>query len=78
MARKVHWRDTAWALLMEVPAELRKEALAAVVSLMDSPLPAGEPYEPVPDTWRLATAYVTVWYRMVGEEVDVVYLRANS
>lgn len=78
MPRRVNWLDDAWDLFLALPEQLREEILSAVTSLMDGPLPAGEPYEPVPGTWRLATPYVTVWYRLVSDEIDVVYLRANS
>jgi hypothetical protein len=51
---------------MALPRQLRKEALDAVIGLMDGPLPAGEPYEPVPDTptgWRPSTSQSSIAWR---------------
>lgn len=80
MGRLIRWRDEAWDGYAALPAALRTEARLAVVGLVEGPLPApgAVPYEHVPDTYRLDTGHVTLWYRVVGDEVDVVYLRANS
>lgn len=79
MPRDIHWRGSAWRLLLELPEQLRRDALSAVGALMAAPLPPeAAPYAPVPDTYRLDTGYVTVFYRLVGDEIDIVYIRANS
>ena len=79
MPRNLRWRDPAWALLMELPAKMQQDALTAVGALLADPLPAeAEPYPEVPNTFKLTTGLVTVFYRRVGEEIDVVYLRPNS
>jgi hypothetical protein len=56
-----------------------RSPLTAVGALLADPLPAeAEPYPEVPDTFTLTTGLVTVFYRRIGEEIDIVYLRPNS
>lgn len=79
MPRNVRWLGSSWDLLLELPESMRKEALGAVGALMTDPAPPeSEPYPDVPDTYRLATGYVTIFYRLLGDEIDIVYLRPNS
>lgn len=79
MPRNVHWLGSSWNLLLELPEAMRKEALGAVGALLADPLPAeSEVYPDVPDTHRLVTGYVTIFYRLLGDEIDIVYLRPNS
>ena len=79
MPRNVHWLGSSWDLLLELPEAMRKEALATVGTLMADPAPPeSEPYPDVPNTYRLATGYVTIFYRRFGDEIDIVHLRPNS
>ncbi|MFC7570194.1 hypothetical protein ACFQU9_44445 [Actinomadura namibiensis] len=78
MPRNVQWRGAAWTQLQELPEELRRDALLAVGGLMADPLPSGSETYEAPDTYRLTTAYVTIFYRLIGEEIDVVYVRPNT
>jgi hypothetical protein len=46
---------------------------------MTDPMPPeSEAYPDVPDTYRLVTGYVTIFYRLLGDEIDIVHLRPNS
>jgi hypothetical protein len=66
-------------LLLELPEAMRREALTTIGALMVDPLPLGsETYPEVPDTHRLVTGYVTIFYRLLGDEIDIVHLRPNS
>lgn len=71
---------------MTVPSQLRLHGSATPPELLirgrrphGNPLPPNsESYEPVPDTYRLTTAYVTIFYRLAGEEIDSLYVRPNT
>ena len=79
MPKSIRWLDEAWAQLAELPDQLHKEALETAGHLMADPLPAGsEIYPDVPDTYRLAIGYVTLFYRLLDDEIDIVRLRPNS
>lgn len=79
MPRRIQWLPQAWDQLQNLPGQLRKEALAAAGQLMVDPLPPGtETYGAVPDTYRLNTGHVTLFYRTVDDEIDIVLVWANS
>ncbi len=79
MPRSIRWLDDAWAQLRDLPEQLHKEALEAAGHLMADPLPAqSQTYEHVPDTYRLDTGHVTLFYRVVGDAEDIVRVRPNS
>ena len=64
---------------MELPVKMQQDALTAVGALLADPLPAEAESSPeVPDTFTLTTGLVAVFYRCIGEEIDIVYLRPNS
>lgn len=79
MPKSVRWLDEAYAQLRALPGQLYEDALAAAGRLMADPRPAGsEAYEPVPDAYRLNVGHVTLFYRVVGDEIDVVRVRPNT
>jgi hypothetical protein len=79
MPRNVLWRGSSWAQLQALPEEMRKDALTAIGGLLADPMPAtSQTYPPVPNAYQLTTAYVTIFYRIVDEEIDIVYLRPNT
>jgi mRNA-degrading endonuclease RelE of RelBE toxin-antitoxin system len=79
MPRSIQWHEEAWQQLQQLPVQLRREALAIAGALMADPLPPGaETYEPVPGTYRLETGHVTLLYRLVSDEVDIVYVNPNG
>ena len=79
MPRSVRWLAAAWAQLQALPDELYKSALQAAASLMVDPYPRGaEPDREIPDTFVLRTEWITLWYRVIGDEVDVVGIWPNS
>lgn len=79
MPRRVQWLEKAWTALGEFPQRLRAEALEAAGKLMADPFPtASQTYVHVPGAHRLDTPNVTMIYRVVGDEIDIVYVRPNS
>lgn len=71
--------EGAWQQLRQLPVQLRHEALTVAGALMADPLPSdAETYEPVPGTYRLETGHVTLIYRLVTDEVDIVYVNPNG
>jgi hypothetical protein len=79
MPKSIRWLDDAWAQLGELPEQLRKEALATAGRLMADPLPAeSQTYEAVLDTYLLASGQVSLFYRVIGDAIDVVRVRPNS
>lgn len=79
MPKSVRWLDEAYAQLQALPGQLYEDALAAAGRLMAVPRPAGSgAYEPVPDTYRLNAGHVTLFYRLVDDEIDIVRVRPNT
>jgi plasmid stabilization system protein ParE len=79
MPRAVRWLDEAYDQLQELPGQLYADAQAAAGRLLADPHPPGaEPFKPVPDTWRLDTGHVSVFYRVTGDEIDIVRVRPNT
>lgn len=79
MPKSVRWLDEAYAQLQALPGQLYEDALAAAGRLMADPRPAGsEAYEPVPDTDRLNAGHVTLFCRLVDDEIDIVRVRPGT
>jgi plasmid stabilization system protein ParE len=79
MPRSIRWLDDAYAQLQALPPVLHKGAQEAAGSLLSDPYPEGSaPDQVLPDTFILRTGFVTIFYRLVGDEVDVVGVWANS
>jgi plasmid stabilization system protein ParE len=79
MPRSIRWLDAAWEQLLSLPDALYKEGLAAAAALMVDPHPADARPDPdLPDTYLLERGHVRVFYRVVGEEVDVAGIWPNS
>jgi mRNA-degrading endonuclease RelE of RelBE toxin-antitoxin system len=79
VAYNVRFRDEAWNLFLALPTTMREQVVDLLAVLVETPIPPGvKAYEHVPDSYRADVDDVTVFYRIVGEEIDVVYLRPNS
>jgi hypothetical protein len=79
MPKSVRWLDHAWAQLTAMPEQLRKDALEVSSRLMADAYPEGwRVYEAVPDTYRLDTPRISLYYRIIGADVDVVRVEPNS
>lgn len=79
MAYRVRFRDEAWNLLLALPMPMREQVPDLLAVLVETPIPPGvKAYEHVPDAYRADVDEVTVFYRIVGEEIDIAYLRPNS
>lgn len=79
MPRRIQWLAPAWDQLQDLPGLLSKEALTLAGALMVDPFPAAaEVYDAVPDTYRINSGHVTLIYRTVGDEIDIVLVRANT
>jgi hypothetical protein len=79
MPKSVRWLDHAWTQLHAMPGQLRKDALEAAALLMTDAYPEdARAYPAVPDTYRLDTATISLFFRVIGDDVDVVRVEPNS
>jgi hypothetical protein len=46
--------------------------------MLDPSPPEAEIYPAVPDTYRLDTGHVSLFYRIIGDEIDIVLVWPNS
>ena len=79
MPKSVRWLDHAWTQLHAMPGRLRRDALEAAAQLMTDVHPDGaRTYPAVPDTYQLDTPTISLYYRVIGDDVDVVRVEPNS
>jgi hypothetical protein len=79
MPRSVRWLAAAWDQLHELPPEMFKDAQRIAGGLLSDPHPPEvEPDPEIPDTFVIRTHLVVVFYRLSGEEIDVVGVWPNS
>jgi hypothetical protein len=69
----------AEAELDELPQQLRRAAIEALMDLAAGQQHGAKPFGGIPDSYLLLHNDVVLYYRLVGEEeIDVVRIRPNS
>lgn len=62
-----------------LPRELARSFALTAIALLSDPRPKGaEPYAGIPDAYRYEHEQIVVFYRVIGQDVDILIVRPNS
>jgi hypothetical protein len=71
--------DIGRTQIRALPDELRKAARLLIMTLLDAPVPPeASEYEGVADAYRISAFNITVYYSVIGEDVMIWQVEADS
>jgi hypothetical protein len=71
--------DIGRGQLRRLPDELQKAARLLIMTLLDDPVPPqATEYEGVADAYRISAFNITVYYSVIGDDVMIWQVEANS